>query len=436
MSSTSSSSLAARPPQVLWACRLATWFSVIVLLSVTTTLDDWGTPSQQQELADALAESSFASGLSVGQVLETVRYLLMAIAAGSVAALLAAAWAARGHAGARVLLTLLAAASPLAAPLLGVGGVFIAAAGIACAILLWSAPARSWFRMAAQKSPANGSLPSDRSDDSWKRASMSHPIQPPDGDQTPREGQDPIGHRAQDAAQSGQPPRWPGAGSEPPAYGQSSDQSYGQPQPTQQYGQGSSGQAGQQQYGQPQYGQSQYGQQGQPQQYVQPYGYGQTGYDQGYGTASAKRPGAVTAAAVITFVLAGLALIGSLLAGISVLAARDDIRRELLTNPDFSSTFSRDDIDTVVSFLGVGSLLFAVLAVVGIVLAALVLRGKGWARVALIVLSVPTALMGLIGFGAVLPLLWTAGAIAVIVLLSLGPVRHWFAMRGYEGHTA
>jgi hypothetical protein len=281
---------------------------------------------------------------------------------------------------------------------------------------------------------------------------MSHPIQPPEGDQTPREGQDPVGssgQRASDAGGSGQPPRWPGASGDPQpqSYEQSSGQVYGQAQPTQQYGQAQptqqqpAQQYGQQQYGQQQYGQQQYGQQQPQQQYgqsygAQPYGYGQSGYDQGYGTASTKRPGAVTAAAVITFVLAGLALLGSLLTGISILVARDDIERELLTNPDFTGSVSRDDIDTVVSFLGVGSLLFALLALVGIVLAALVLRGKGWARVALIVLSVLTALLGLIGFGALLPLVWTAGAIAVIVLLSLGPVRHWFAMRGYEGHTA
>jgi hypothetical protein len=180
-------------------------------------------------------------------------------------------------------------------------------------------------------------------------------------------------------------------------------------------------------YGQPQqYGQS----------YGQPYGYGQQGYDQGYGSAPLSRPGAVTAAAIITFVLAGLALLASAITGVTVLAARDDIKNQLINDPGFGSTFSRQDLDTVVTFIGLGAFLFALLALVGIVLAALVLRGRGWARVALIVLSVPTAIAGLIGFAAALPLLWTAGAVAVIVLLSLGPVRQWFAMRGYEGRTA
>ena len=132
----------------------------------------------------------------------------------------------------------------------------------------------------------------------------------------------------------------------------------------------------------------------------------------------------------------GLALLASLIAGVSVLAARDGIKDELLKDQNFRNTFDRGDIDTVVTFVGLGALFFALLALLGIVLAALVLRGRGWARIALIVLSVPTAVLGLIGFGAAFPLLWTLGAIAVIVLLSLGQVRQWFAMRGYEGRTA
>ncbi len=409
---------------------------MVVLIAVATTLGDWGAPGQRQQLQDALADSSFTRELDAGQVLEAVRYSLIAVAAASVAALLAAGWVARGHAGARVLLTVLAASSPVAAPLLGIGGVFIAAAGIACAVLLWTSPARTWFRLV---SPAPGAT-STPGPSSPKRAAMSHPAPPPDGDPTSR----PV-----EPAPTNEPPRWPGASGQPPSYGQPS-QPYGQPPSQPEYGQTGQPQTGQppagqygqpQQYGTPAYGQS-YGQpSGQPQQYgqsygAQSYGYGQSGYDQGYGSAPMSRPGAVTAAAVITFVLAGLALLGSLIAGVSVLAARDGIKEELLKDPTFRDTFDPGDIDTVVTFVGLGAFFFALLALVGIVLAALVMRGRGWARIALIVLSVPTAVLGLIGFGAAFPLLWTLGAVAVIVLLSLGQVRQWFAMRGYEGSTA
>jgi hypothetical protein len=262
---------------------------------------------------------------------------------------------------------------------------------------------------------------------------MSHPAPPPDGDQTPRNPAEPP--------PSSEPPRWPGASGETQSYEQTPP-SYGQPAPPQsgqsQYGQ-PPGQP--QQYAAPSYEQS-YGQpSGQPQPYgqsygAQPYGYSQSGYEHGYGSAPSKRPGAVTAAAIITIVLSGLALLASVITGIVVLAARDSIKDELLSSPDFRGTFNRRDIDTVVTFVGLGSFFFALLALIGIVLAVLVMRGRGWARVTLIVLSVPTAILGLIGFGAALPLLWTAGAVAVIVLLSLGQVRQWFAMRGYEGSTA
>ncbi len=77
--------------------------------------------------------------------------------------------------------------------------------------------------------------------------------------------------------------------------------------------------------------------------------------------------------------------------------------------------------------------MFALLAAGAIALAVLVLRGRGWARVTLIVLSVLTALAGLVLFLAVIPLLWTVGAAAVVVLLSLSSSRQWFALRGYEG---
>jgi len=434
--STSAPSLPARPPQVVWACRLAWCFSTVVLIAVATTLGDWGSPNQRQQLQEGLAGSSLTRDLDAGQVLEAVRYTLIAVAAASVAALLAAGWVARGHAGARVLLTVLAASSPLAAPLLGLGGVFIAAAGIACAVLLWTSPARTWFKLV---SPAPGAPMHPPGPSSPKRAPMSHPAPPPDGDPTPR----PV-----EPGATSEPPRWPGASGQPPSYEQPSQspQPYGQQPAQPEYGQSGPPQYGQPQYGQPsgqpqQYGQ--YGQaSGQPQQYGQPYGaqpyaYGQSGYDQGgYGSAPMSRPGAVTAAAVITFVLSGLALLASLIAGVSVLAARDGIKDELLKDQNFRNTFDRGDIDTVVTFVGLGALFFALLALLGIVLAALVLRGRGWARIALIVLSVPTAVLGLIGFGAAFPLLWTLGAIAVIVLLSLGQVRQWFAMRGYEGSTA
>jgi hypothetical protein len=405
---------------------MASFCSLFVLLAIGQTMAGWGSPAMRDELQGALDESPFTSDLDVARLLEAFRYALMAVAAACVAAALAAAWTARGHRGARVLLTVLGAAAPLSAPLLGISGVIVAVAGVACAVLLWSRPARHWFRLASDPpgslSGKNGPIHSSGG------ASMSHPTPPPGGDDQQSTG------RPDDSGQpASQPPQWPAPGG-----GQYGQQPYGQqPNQGQQYGQPGYGQPG---YGQPGYDQQGYGQAGYGQQYgTQPYGAGQQygqpyGYGQGgYGGDPARRPGTVTAAAIITFVLAGLALAGFLISGVAVLVARENVERDLLTDPDFSGDFSPSDIGTVVTAIALICFFFTLLAVAAIVLAALVLRGRGWARVTLIVLSVLTALIGAVAFVAVFPLVWTIGAIAVVVLLSLSTSGRWFALKGYEG---
>ena len=251
---------------------------------------------------------------------------------------------------------------------------------------------------------------------------MSHPTPPPGGDDQST-GQS-TGQPDDTGQQVSQPPQWSGSGGE--QYGQPYQQQSAQGQP---YGQPVYGQPV---YGQPGYGQPGYGQPYATQSYGQPYGYGQGGY----GGDPARRPGTVTAAAVITFVLAGLALLGTLIGGVAVLASRDTVERELLNNPDFGGDFNSSDIGAVVTAIALICLFLALLSVAAIVLAVLVLRGRGWARVTLIVLSVVTAIIGLVGITTFLPLVWTAGGIAVVVLLSLSTSGRWFALQGYEGHSS
>ncbi len=412
-----------RPRQVGWACALAVFFSLFVLVTVTVVLADWGAPALRAEAERQLDESPFDAGLSVDRVLMLLRYSLMAVAAACTAALVAAVWTARGHRGARLLLTVLAASTPLIAVPLGWSGLVLAAAGVACAFLLWSRPARRWFGLASgvDGAPLRPATPSSAQTHSPGRLSMSHPSSPT-GDQSGDGGPE---------EQSGRPPQWSGSSSEQGSgqYGQPSDQQYGQPQygqsgHDQQYGQPSDQQYGQPQYGQ--YGQPQYGQYGQPQ-------YGQ--YGQPYGGDPAKRPGAVTTAATITFVLSGLALVGFLFGGIAFLAARDRFEQELANDANVSRSVDQANISTVVTVTGLLMFLMAFLAVVGLVLAYLVLKGQGWARITLIVLSALTAVVSLLFFVAIFPLLWTIGAIAVVVLLSLSTSGRWFALRGYEGRT-
>lgn len=424
-----STSTQPRPPQVAWACALATFCSVFVLLVIGSVLADWGSPVLRSELQHAIDSSPLRTELSVEPLLRALRFTLMAVGAACVAAVLAAAWTARGHGGARVLLTVLGAGAPLSAPLLGPGGVGVAAAGIACVVLLWSSPARQWFRLASQSS---GSSPApDRLSHLPRRAPMSHPT-PPSGSDQPAERPD---QRPDSPSERPASPHWPGpSGDQPAPQWPGTEQTSGQPQTSQQYG--ATGQpVGGQPYGQqPGYG-SAYGQPGYSPQYSQgygqPYGHGSAGY----GADPTRRPGAVTAAAVITFLLSGLALVGFLIGGFAVLVSRGFVEEELLQDPSFPS-LSPGQVGAAVTATGLLFFLFALLAVAAIVLAALVLRGRGWARVTLIVLSVLTAVLGLVGMAGGFPLLWTAGAIAVVVLLSLSTSREWFALRGYEGRTS
>lgn len=139
------------------------------------------------------------------------------------------------------------------------------------------------------------------------------------------------------------------------------------------------------------------------------------------------RPGVVTAAAIVTFVLAGItALLGLLLAVLGASTADDLLRRLSDHGYDTRGVTAHD----LAVGLGVVGALFAVAAVAAIVTAALVLRRSGPARVVLTVLSGLTIALSLVGIGSVVSVVTLAGAIAVIVLLYQRRANDWFARRG------
>lgn len=195
-------------------------------------------------------------------------------------------------------------------------------------------------------------------------------------------------------------------------YGSSGDP-YGQPQqpvpPSQAdpYGQQSP-------YGEQQYGQ-QYGQQ-----YAQPYG--------GYApTGPLKRPGTVTAAAITTFILSGLMALLFGIGTIAVAVSGDEIARE------FNRGFSQESGMEGFSGSGVAAGLivlmpvFLVWSVIAIVLAALAMKGRNWARITLVVSAAVTALVALLGITSLLSGIWLIGAVAVVVLLFTGGANEWYA---------
>jgi len=237
----------------------------------------------------------------------------------------------------------------------------------------------------------------------------------------PRPGQNPYGQPApgQPVSPYGEQPTQPSPYGGQPAPQQNP---YGQPAQPPPYGQ----QPAQPPYGQ-QPAQPPYGQQP-----AQP-AYGQQPH--GHGPASDKRPGSVTAAAVITLIVSVLSLLVLLLVFVLIVASGDEIRAEIerqvrSQNPNVSTA----DLAGALDAIAVLSAVFAAWSLIACVLALLVLRRSNAARIMLVVSSAVTALVSLVpAFFVLLPGLNLIASITVIVLLFVGGANEWF--KGKRGQA-
>lgn len=237
----------------------------------------------------------------------------------------------------------------------------------------------------------------------------------PHGETPPR--QNPYGEPSSEppASPYGEPPAQQnpyGQPSQPPGYGQPAQQNpYGQPAQPPPYSQ------------QPPYGQ-------QPA-YGQPPAYGQRDY--GYAApAGDKRPGSVTAAAVITLIVSGLSLLVLLLLFVSIVASGDEVRAEIarqLRSQDASVSVA--DLELALDVIAVTSAALAVWSLIACALALLVLRRSNAARIMLVVSSAVTALITLVlALLVIVPGLNLVASIVVIVLLFVGGANEWFKGKG------
>lgn len=172
----------------------------------------------------------------------------------------------------------------------------------------------------------------------------------------------------------------------------------------------------------------------QPPQYQQPYAGGAGGY--GYPpapggfdnyTAHIERPGTVTAASVITFVMSG---IGFALAGVMV-AFFGPMWSNIADDPD-TYGLTASDIADYDDNHGVIAGVFAVLmilAVVAILLAIFVMRGSNGARIALVVVGAVTGLPIIL---TIFGILWTIAIAVSIILLFVGGANDWFRYQGEQ----
>ena len=215
-------------------------------------------------------------------------------------------------------------------------------------------------------------------------------------------------------------------------YGQPANPYGQQPPPQQQNPYGEQPPQQQNPYGE-QPPQNPYGQPTQPPAYAQPpaYGqqpaYGQPGYP--YGPATDRRPGSVTAAAVITLIFSGLSLLLYAFALIALLVARDEVVTAITEEPQFEDLGISADAayGAILAFVGV----FLVWSLIAGILAVLVLRRSNAARITLVVSSSVTALISLFGIGSGVSAITLLAAVAVIVLLFVGGANDWFKGKGH-----
>ena len=136
-----------------------------------------------------------------------------------------------------------------------------------------------------------------------------------------------------------------------------------------------------------------------------------------------RRPGVVTAAAVVIWVFAGIALLGAAWMLISVNVDRSGFERSVerqndldgmgLTASELAQTFT------------VGGAVLAVLSLLALVLAFALYRGSNVARILLIILSLVTCVGSLMVAFALLPLAWLIAGMAAMSLLMLPRTKWW-----------
>jgi hypothetical protein len=136
-----------------------------------------------------------------------------------------------------------------------------------------------------------------------------------------------------------------------------------------------------------------------------------------------RRPGVVTAAAVVTWIFSGIALVGAAWMLIAVNVDRAGFERSVERQNDLDGMgITADELARTFT---VGGAVLAALSVLALVLAYAVYRGSNVARILLIILSLVTCVGSLMVAFAVLPLAWLVAGLAVMSLLMLGRTKWW-----------
>lgn len=373
-----------RPQQVTLAGAAVILGSLALIVSAFEQISTLHTLETRNAVERLVTDQPSGFGFTVSGWLTALKVLGMVSGASAAAAAILGWQALQRSRAARAVL--LALAVPLVIAGMATGPIYalLVAVGV---VVLWLPAANAWF--------------DPRRHAKMQAMSEASPPPPPS---------DPDGHQSAEQHQQTEPSQPPA----PPPYGQPYGQPYGEPGP----------------YGvPPSYGTPQNPYAGQDPQPQNPYAAPQA--PNPYAPYSVlpvdphARPGAVTAAAVITFILAGLATLGGLIMLIAA-AATDNLYRELTDQGYELNGVTRDELRTGLAVVGLGMTLVSVAA---IITAVFVMRRARSARVVLTVLAGLTIVVSLVGITAVLPLITLAGAVATIVLLYQRRSNAWFARR-------
>lgn len=301
-------------------------------------------------------------GLSVGEVIATVRVLSMVAGACAAAAAILGFHVLRRHKGARIALTVLAV--PLFLTGFATGG-FLSSVVAASALMLWLEPSRDWFAGRPAKEQPRRDRP-ERQARGTDRPETPAPVTPPQVSTGPRPHQGFGAAPAADAPTAAQPTPHPLSGHTTP--------------------QGPAPYAPPQHWGPP-----------------------------------PRRPGAVSAAAVVTWVTAGLVSVMLVISAVAMMLSPELMMDEALkANPSLAdSGLTVDALQLAVVVVAAVGIVWSVAA--SVFATVLMVRRRDWARISLLI-SAGVA-------GAFCLLMVAVGGFPMLVPLAASSVTVWLLLR-------
>lgn len=138
------------------------------------------------------------------------------------------------------------------------------------------------------------------------------------------------------------------------------------------------------------------------------------------GSGRPRRPGSVLAAAVITWVSAGLAFLGSIPMMVMVFGARSELVDQIESNPAMMEQLKSSglsDVNAVVDLVAVIAVIIPLWSLAAIALAVFAFRGANWARLLLATSAGAVGSLALIGVLSLLVVPGSPAADAMVLLL-------------------